>query len=95
MQDGSVIEADLLVTATGYLNQQDVVRTYMGDEIADRAGAVWGFSEEKELRNMWQRTPQPGLWFTAGGLAQVRIFSKYLALQIKACEVGLLDVKRG
>ena len=31
-----------------------------------------------------------GLWFTAGSLAQCRIYSKYLALQIKAQEAGLL-----
>ena len=40
---------------------------------------------------MWCRTHQPGLWFVVGGLPQVRIYSKYLAQQIKAIEVGLLD----
>ena len=95
MKDGSLVPADLLVTATGFKNQQDVVRTFMGDEIADRIGPVWGFSEGGELRNMWHRTPQPGLWFTAGSLAQCRIYSKYLALQIKACEVGLISSERG
>ena len=94
MKDGSVVEADLLVTATGYKNLQDTVRMFMGDEIADRAGPVWGYGEGQELRNMWQRTPQPGLWFTAGSLAQCRIYSKFLALQIKACEVGLLEPER-
>jgi putative flavoprotein involved in K+ transport len=39
---------------------------------------------------MFQRTRQPGLWFIAGSLAQCRIYSKYLALQIKATELGLL-----
>ena len=91
MKDGSIVEADLLVTATGYKNQREVVRATLGDDIADKIGPVWGFGEERELRNMWQRTPQPGLWFTAGGLPQVRIYSKYLALQIKACQAGLLD----
>ena len=33
---------------------------------------------------------QPGLWFIAGSFAQCRIYSKYLGLQIKACEAGLL-----
>ena len=88
---GTVVPADLLVTATGYLNQQDVVRTYLGDGVADRIGQVWGFNEGGELHNMWCRTPQPGLWFTAGGLPHVRIYSKYLAFQIKACEEGLLN----
>ena len=36
------------------------------------------------------RHQQPGLWLIAGGLAQCRIGSKHLALQIKAIEEGLL-----
>ena len=70
MKDGRVVEAELLVAATGYKNQQDVVRLYLGDEVADRIGPVWGFDEGGEERNMWRRTAQPGLWFTAGGLPQ-------------------------
>jgi len=91
MKDGRIEEADVIVAATGYKNQQDVVRHFMGDAIANKIGQVWGFDNTGELRNMWCRTPQPGLWFTGGGLPHVRIFSKYLAQQIKACEVGLLD----
>jgi putative flavoprotein involved in K+ transport len=94
LRDGSVLEADLLVTATGYENQQEVVRLYMGDRMADRIGPVWGFGVDGEQRNMWRRTPQPGLWFTAGGLPHVRIYSKYLAMQIKACEEGLITLQR-
>jgi len=83
------VPADLLVLATGYKNQQDTVRAYLGDAIADAVGPVWGFDAGGELRNMWKRTAQPGLWFTAGSLAQCRIFSRYLAIQIKALEAGL------
>ena len=95
MKDGRIEEADVIVAATGYKNQQDVVRHFMGDAIANKIGQVWGFDNTGELRNMWCRTPQPGLWFTGGGLPHVRIFSKYLAQQIKACEVGLLDKNLG
>ncbi|HEY5305143.1 MAG TPA: NAD(P)/FAD-dependent oxidoreductase [Pseudolabrys sp.] len=90
MRDGSVQEAELLVLATGYRNQQDTVRAYLGDAIADRIGPVWGYGSGFELRNMWVRTAQPGLWFTAGSLAQCRIFSRYLAIQIKALEQGII-----
>jgi putative flavoprotein involved in K+ transport len=89
-KDGSVAPAELLVLATGYKNQQETVRLYLGDDIADRIGPVWNFDDGGELRNMWRRTAQPGLWFTAGSLAQCRIFSRYLAIQIKALEEGLL-----
>lgn len=84
LRDGSVVPAGLLVLATGYRNQQDVVRACLGDAVADHVGPVWGFDDGGELRNMWRPTAQDGLWFTAGSLAQCRIYSKYLALQIKA-----------
>ncbi|MBT6272777.1 MAG: NAD(P)/FAD-dependent oxidoreductase [Chromatiales bacterium] len=92
MKDGRTVPADLLVLATGYLGQEELLRLMFGDTVADRAGPVWGFDEEGELRNMWKRTGQPGLWFIAGSLAQCRIYSKYLALQIKACEEGLIPL---
>ena len=90
MPNGETIAADLIVLATGYKGQQHLVRNLFGDEVADRVGPIWNFGENQELRNMYVRTAQPGLWFIAGSLAQCRINSKYLALQIKAIEVGLL-----
>ena len=92
MRDGRVVPAELLVLATGYLTQQDVARRLLGDEVADRIGPVWGLSADGELRNMWTRTAQKGLWFHAGSLPQCRIFSRFLALQIKACEEGLISL---
>ncbi|MGE0766750.1 MAG: NAD(P)-binding domain-containing protein [Hyphomicrobiaceae bacterium] len=91
MKDGRTVEADVIVAATGYRNQQDVVRHFMGDEIADRVGQVWDFDQRGELNNMWRRTPQPGLWFVGGGLPHVRIYSRFLAQQIKAVEEGLIS----
>jgi putative flavoprotein involved in K+ transport len=90
MKSGETIAADLIVLATGYQRQEELVRKLFGDEVAGRVGTIWGFGEDQELRNMYTRTAQPGLWFIAGGLAQCRINSKYLALQIKAIEQGLL-----
>jgi cation diffusion facilitator CzcD-associated flavoprotein CzcO len=90
LRDGKTMPADLVVVATGYESQQEFVRVTLGDAVADRIGPVWGFDDGGELRNMWMRTAQNGLWFTAGSLAQCRIYSRYLALQIKALEDGLL-----
>jgi cation diffusion facilitator CzcD-associated flavoprotein CzcO len=90
LKNGETLEADLIVLATGYKGQQHLVRKLFGDEVAGRVGPIWGFGEAQELRNMFTRTAQPGLWFIAGSLAQCRINSKFLALQIKAIEEGLL-----
>ncbi|MBH5373232.1 flavin-containing monooxygenase [Bradyrhizobium glycinis] len=90
MTDGSIIAAHLIVLSTGYKPQEYLVRKLFGDGIADRVGPIWGFGDGFELRNMYARTKQPGLWFIAGSLAQCRINSKYLALQIKAIEAGIL-----
>ena len=64
-------------------------------EVEKRVGTIWGFGDEQELRNMYTRTGQAGLWLIAGGLAQCRIGSKHLALQIKAIEEGLLPRTQG
>jgi putative flavoprotein involved in K+ transport len=90
MKDGKTIAADLVVLATGYKRQEELVRLLFGEAVMNRVGTIWGFGDGQELRNMYTRTGQPGLWFIAGGLAQCRIGSKHLALQIKAIEEGLL-----
>jgi putative flavoprotein involved in K+ transport len=90
MKSGETIPADLIVLATGYRPQEELVQKLFGDVITKRVGRIWGFGENHELRNMYVRTGQPGLWFIAGGLAQCRIGSKQLALQIKAIEEGLI-----
>ena len=89
MRNGETLPADLIVLATGYTGPESLVRKLFGDGVADRVGRIWGFDEEEqEVRNVWSRTNQPGLWFMAGSFAQSRIYSKYLALQIKGMEEG-------
>jgi len=91
LRSGETLRADLVVLATGWKGQEELVRKLFGQEVASRVGPIWGFGDGQELRNMFTRTAQPGLWFIAGSFAQSRIYSKYLALQIKACEAGLLQ----
>jgi putative flavoprotein involved in K+ transport len=93
--DGSSIDADLIVMATGYENQSELVGRIFGTKVAARVGPIWGYDAEGEIRSMYKRTQQPGLWFHAGSLTQSRIFSRLLALQIKACLEGLLDPEIG
>lgn len=89
MKNGNVEKIDLLVLATGYYSQTELVSRLLGDKVAKKVGKIWGIGEDGEMANMWKATPQKGLWFMAGSLAQCRIYSKYLALQIKIIEEEL------
>ena len=91
LKDGSIVPADVVVLATGYYPQSELVRRALGDDMAERIGPIWGQDQDGELANMFKRTPQEGVWFIAGSLTQARIYSKYMALQIKAIEEGLVD----
>jgi putative flavoprotein involved in K+ transport len=91
MKSGETLPADLIVLATGYRPQEELVTKLFGEAVTRRIGPIWGFGDGEELRNMYVRTKQPGLYFIAGSLAQCRINSRYLALQIKAIEEGLIN----
>ncbi|KAH6980625.1 flavin-binding monooxygenase-like protein [Ilyonectria sp. MPI-CAGE-AT-0026] len=87
--DGSKLQADEIVFATGYQNMRTQARLTFGDAVADKVEDVWGFDEEGEIRTMWRRSGHPGFWFMGGNLAVSRYYGKFLALQIKALEEGL------
>nr|WP_298378349.1 NAD(P)/FAD-dependent oxidoreductase [uncultured Bradyrhizobium sp.] len=92
LKDGTALNAELFVLATGYKGPDHLVGRLFGDDVAARVGRVWGFDDAtQELRNMWTRTPQPGLWFTGGAFSQARIYSRFIALQISAIEAGTLS----
>jgi len=99
-EDGSKLEADVIVLATGYDNMRETARKIFGDKLADSVSDVWGFNEEGEIATMWQskslhitaltiESGHEGFWFMGGNLALARVYSRFLALQIKAIELGL------
>ena len=86
--DGTELEADEIIFATGYKNMR-TTRDIFGGELADRVGDIWGYDSEGEMRTIWRKTGHPGFWFHGGNLALCRYYSKLLALQIKALEEGI------
>ncbi|KAI5082744.1 hypothetical protein GOP47_0002487 [Adiantum capillus-veneris] len=93
LSDGSEVEADLVVYATGYKPMNDWAARLISEEVAGKVGLCWGLGSntvkdpgpwQRELRNMWKPTPQANLWFHGGGFHEARHYSLYLALQIKA-----------
>ncbi|MFP5021898.1 NAD(P)-binding domain-containing protein [Pseudonocardia phyllosphaerae] len=98
LDDGTELEADLVVFATGYRSMNGLAADIVGQDVADKVGKVWGLGSdttkdpgpwEGEERNMWKPTQQQNLWFQGGNLHQSRFYSLYLALQLKARQEGL------
>ncbi|PNP40162.1 hypothetical protein THARTR1_11252 [Trichoderma harzianum] len=87
--DGSELEADEIILATGYGNMRDKTRVMLGDAVADKVKDIWGIGSGGELRGIWQQTGHPGFWVHGGNLALCRYYSRLLALQIKGIEAGL------
>jgi putative flavoprotein involved in K+ transport len=93
LTDGTELDADLVVYATGYGSMNGWAAELISKEVADKVGKVWGLGSnttkdpgpwEGEQRNMWKPTQQKALWFHGGNLHQSRHYSQFLALQIKA-----------
>ena len=98
LTNGKELPADVVVYATGYGSMNGWAADLISQEVADRVGKVWGLGSnttkdpgpwEGEQRNMWKPTQQEALWFHGGNLHQSRHYSLYLALQLKARQVGL------
>ncbi|EAL86271.1 hypothetical protein KXX16_001318 [Aspergillus fumigatus] len=87
--DGSELEADEIIFATGYDNMRTQTGMLLGNKVADKVSDVWGYNEEGEIRTMWQDSGHQGFYFHGGNLATARYYSKVLALQIKALEEGI------
>lgn len=88
--DGTELEADEVVFATGYQNMKTQARAIFGDKVAARLGDVWGIDESGELRALSRDSGHPGFWYHGGNLAICRYLSRVLALQIKAQLEGLV-----
>ncbi|WP_187430900.1 hypothetical protein ROLI_009530 [Roseobacter fucihabitans] len=97
-EDGSKLEADLIVYATGYGSMNGWIADLIDQDTADKVGKCWGLGSdtpkdpgpwEGEQRNMWKPTQQEALWMHGGNLHQSRHYSQYLSLQIKARMEGI------
>ena len=90
LNNGSVLDADVVIFATGYKSVEDAARPLLGDEVVDSLGNFSEVAEDLEYRGLWRRSGKQGLWFMVSmGIFYGRFYSKLLALQIKAIEEGI------
>ncbi|PTB62021.1 FAD/NAD(P)-binding domain-containing protein [Trichoderma citrinoviride] len=91
LADGSELKADIVLLATGYQTMHSTARSIFGDKVASRLGKVWDLNEEGEINSIWRYSGHPNFWFMGGSLALCRTYSRMLALQIKASELGIYE----
>ncbi|GAP83987.1 putative flavin-containing monooxygenase [Rosellinia necatrix] len=89
LADGTQVDADVVVYATGYRGVEVTVERLMGSEIAEKVGAIGSLDAENERVGWWRPTGAPGFWYMTGSFMWCRQFSLPLALQISAIERGL------
>jgi putative flavoprotein involved in K+ transport len=96
--DGSRVDVDAIIYATGFGSMDEWISGLVSPEVAAKIGRCWGYGSgfkgdpgpwEGETRNQWKPTAQEGLWLMAGNLFQSRVFSRFLAQQLKARFEGL------
>lgn len=89
--DGTILEADDVIFATGYQSMVTSAERIFGKEVASKTEGVWGMDEEGEIRGLWRASGHEGFWYMAGNLFLCRWFSRMLALQIKGVVEGLFE----
>ncbi|KAJ7162751.1 FAD/NAD-P-binding domain-containing protein [Mycena crocata] len=90
--DGSSLDVDAVIFATSFESIRDTMRGLFSDAVIDQTSLVWGIDEEGELNGCYCPSGHPGLWYAAGDFGISRFYSKQLALEIKAIELGLLKL---
>lgn len=93
--DGSSLETDGIVLATGYRPLEESVRAMFGHDVADRVGPIWGIGSDGEACGIYAETGQEGFYATGGGIPGARAYSRYTALLIKASLEGLRPSRAG
>ncbi|KAL5523498.1 hypothetical protein ACEPAG_7671 [Sanghuangporus baumii] len=86
--DGSELEVDAIVYATGYRPVRDTYKRILGDKFVDETSEIWNLDEEGEVRGVYRPAGHPGFWYAAGDFSFSRRSSKRLALLIRAFELG-------
>ncbi|KIK56477.1 hypothetical protein GYMLUDRAFT_76046 [Collybiopsis luxurians FD-317 M1] len=94
LDDGSTVEADVVVLATGYENMEKDVKDLLGEEVVSQTRSLpYGIiDDEGEIPAGYRPTGHPGLWFAPGTFPNARFQSKLLGIQIQAMKLGYMTV---
>ena len=88
-EDGSHLDTDVVIFATGYGDARTAYTKILGEELGKHVTPIWGLNDEGEINGVATEVGLPGIWCLMGNLGMCRFYSKHVALQIKACEEGI------
>ena len=80
-EDGSTLDADLVVLATGFGDYRDGFRKLLGKELGGEVKQIWGLDGEGEPMGAWRDVGVENLWCMMGNLAMARYHSRHVALR--------------
>ncbi|KAG2078548.1 FAD/NAD(P)-binding domain-containing protein [Suillus decipiens] len=99
-EDGSTLDADVVLYATGYVDVRHAYRALLPESLHDKLYPIWGLDKEGELNSVCREvggrskdSELNGIWCMMGDFALCRFYSKHLALQIKSYEEGIFGTR--
>ncbi|KAI9679692.1 MAG: hypothetical protein M1822_007298 [Bathelium mastoideum] len=88
LEDGSELQADLIVLCTGFDHDFRLQAKSIIGEIADQVDDYWGVDGEGEVRAYAKIAGHPRLYYHGGDVRMARWFSRFIALRIQAETLG-------
>ncbi|KAL6708791.1 hypothetical protein ACN47E_002487 [Coniothyrium glycines] len=83
--DGTSLDADVIVWATGFQsNVRKTATKIVGPEIGAQLEDYPKWDQEGEIPGFFRRQKHPNIWYATGELAMARLYSRFLAMFIKA-----------
>jgi len=80
-EDGSTLDTDLVVFATGLDTYRDGLKKILGEELGSKVKQIWGLDYSGERKGAWRDIGVDNLWCMIGNLAMCRYHSRHLALR--------------
>ena len=80
-ENGSTLNADLVVFATGFSDYRDGFRKILGGDLGGKVKQIWGLDSDGEPRGAWRDIGVDNLWCMMGNLAMCRYHSRHVALR--------------
>jgi len=80
-EDGSTLDADFVVFATGFSDYRGGFKKILGEELGGKVKEIWGLDAAGEVRGAWRDIGIDNLWCMMGNLAMCRYHSRHVALR--------------